>query len=537
MRRSSRVVKFPALAGGSVAPSASGSGATVPVKTPVVYPEERRVILFLVVTIAIALSIPHPVTKQILMGVFGIFIAVTFLKDLRLAICLLPVLIPAQNLIPKGFIPIPGVNYETLLMALMLVAWILQRDRFYPKAPAKPMPIFVTTFLLFLGWMVVGALRTFVEGRMGFWDLFSVFKNQWIYVVILFVVADSLRDERDRIRLMVAACVGVILVSIQPIWHGTDLLAHGVSLERHRAVSILALQPNIYGGALASFAPFPLVFFARKIGGKKGRILFALAICVAAYALVLTLSRGSWLAFGAAVSVIGLLFERRVLYLLAVGALLSPYWVPEDAVNRGNTISEIEVNDPNLEEEEGSSFVRVDQWKMIPAVLADSPVLGHGYQSFPRTYFRFGAMRARKGAHVGYAEYAAELGIPGLALYVATFLGIALFGLALARGGSTLFARSQGVGLLGAALAMMVAECFGSRLKVGTVTAFLWMYAGVAIAAWRWPAKESTEAAAEASAFENQGLIGPNRRLRSASKRRPAVPSRSVEPGRGRRVR
>jgi O-antigen ligase len=493
--------------------------------------------LFLAIVITVAVSIPHPVTKQVLMGVVGVFIGVIFLKDLKLALCLLPVLIPAQNLVPKGLIPIPGINYETLLMGLMLGAWMAQRGRFEPKRPANGMPAFVTIFCLFLGWVVLAALRTFLEGKMGLYDLFSIFKNEWVYLAILFVVSDSLRDERDRVRLMVAVCIGIILTAIQPIYKGTQLLASGVSLERHRAVGILALQANIYGGALACFAPFPMMYFARKIGGKKGRVLFGVAMGVAAYTLVLTLSRGSWLAFGTAVAVIGLLFERRVLYILAVGALTAPFWVPQDAVDRGNTISEIDVTDENLQDDEGSAFVRVDQWKMIPKVLADSPILGHGYQSFPLMYYEFGSLGRKKGAHVGYAEYAAELGVPGLALYVSTFVGIAIFGLTLAWRGSTLFSRSHGVGLLAAALAMMVAEAFGSRLKVGTVTAFLWMYAGVAIAAWRWPARESVVAAAEATTLENQGFIGRNRRLRSASKQRPVVPSRSVGSGRGRRVR
>jgi O-antigen ligase len=487
----------------------------------------------LAIVITIAVSIPHPVTKQIIMGILGIFIGTIFLKDIRLAVCLLPILIPAQNLVPKGFIPIPGINYETLLMGLMLAAWAAQRGRFEPKTPAKPMPAFVWVVFVFLAWVVLAAFQTYLGGKMGAWELFSTFKNQWIYLAILFVVGDSLRDERDRIRLMVAVCIAIILVSIQPIQKGTTLIASGISLERHRAVSILALQANVYGGALACFLPFPMIYLARRIGGKKGRIFFGLAIGVAAYALVLTLSRGSWLAFGAAVALIGVLFERRVLYILLLGALSAPFWMPQDAVNRGNTLTEMK----NEEEIEDSAFVRVDQWNMIPKVLADSPILGHGYQSFPSVYYTFGSLGVYKGSHVGYAEYAAELGAPGLILYALCFVAMGVFGLTLAWKGSTLFSRTQGVAILGAALAMLVAEAFGSRFKIGTVTAFLWMYAGVGIAAWRWPVTESDESAAAAGVVEDRGLVRRGVRIRGASRRKSSAPSRSVGPSRDRTLR
>jgi len=474
---------------------------------PLLLPKEKMTILFLVTMITIALLLPYPLTKQILIVVFGFFMTRLFFSDLPLALCLLPLLVPAKNLVRPDLIPIPGINYETLLMGLTLVAWGMQRGSFEPKRPAKPMPAFVAIFLAFLAWITLAALNTAVQGTITPWVLFSAFKNEWVYSIVLFVVADSLRDERDRIRMMVAVCIGVILLSIQPILNGTETMARGMSLASHRAISLLGNQPNIYGGALACFAPFPLIYFAKRVGGKKGRTLFGLAIGVAAYALVLTLSRGSWLAFGAAVTVIGVFFERRVLYILAVGALLAPLWIPEEAVNRGDTISEIDVSDENLDEEEGSAFVRIDQWRMIPAVLADAPILGHGYGSFPDLYERFGSLGRRKAAHVGYAEYAGELGIPGAALYVAIFLALGGFALVLSRRGTTLFSKLHGIGLLGTTTAILVAECFGSRFKVGVVTCFLWIYAGVGIAAWRWPAKESAEETAATALAEDRELV------------------------------
>jgi O-antigen ligase len=317
---------------------------------------------------------------------------------------------------------------------------------------------------------------------------------------------------------MVAICLSVVLLSIQPIYHGTELLAHGVSLERHRAVSLLAMQPNIYGGALAVFIPFPLVFLVRRLGGKRGRIFFGITVAVATYSLVLTLSRGSWLAMGVACIFLGFLFERRILLVLLLGIALAPLWVPQDAVNRADTMDLDEAADDD------SAAVRVEQWKMIPAVLAAAP-LGHGYQQFPAVYFELGGHF--KGAHVGYADYAVEAGVPGLLLYVMLFVTIAVFAFGLARSGTTEFSRALGVALLGAIIAMAVAEAFGSRLKAGSVTAFLWMYAGTAVAAWRWPAEEGAGGSSPAVEPKRRGGITPRGRGRVAGA---AAPTRRFAP-------
>jgi O-antigen ligase len=371
----------------------------------------------------------------------------------------------------------------------------------------------------FLVTLVISCASTIAIGYPPILDLVQIFKNQWIYVLILVVVADTLRKERDRMRLMVAVCLGMMLLAIQPIYNATYDLAQGASLLRHRAVSLIAIQPNIYGGALACFLPFPLLYFSRKIGGKRGRVLFAITTGVAAYVLVLTLSRGSWLAMGAASLFIGVLFERRVLLILVLVALSFPFWVPEEAMDRASEMKTIDVSDPNLRMDEGSAFVRVDQWKMIPRALADAPLLGHGFERFPFVYRRMGAYGMFKGAHVGYCEYATEAGFIGLLLYVLIFVSLGAFGLRLAVSGNSVFARSHGVALLGAAVAMAVAEGFGSRLKVGSVTAFLWMYAGVGVACWRWPVPEPEPD----TAAERRGLLRRVARPPSLGPRRPAA--------------
>jgi O-antigen ligase len=125
-------------------------------------------------------------------------------------------------------------------------------------------------------------------------------------------------------------------------------------------------------------------------------------------------------------------------------------------------------------------------------MLEAAPLLGHGYHRFPMVYERHGEYGQEKGAHVGYAEYAAELGLIGLALYVGVMVALGLLGRSLRRRGSTPFDRAHGAALIAAALALMVSECFGSRFKIGPVMTFLYLYAGVAAAALRWPESSSS---------------------------------------------
>jgi len=60
-------------------------------------------------------------------------------------------------------------------------------------------------------------------------------------------------------------------------------------------MALLALQPNIYGTALAVYLPFCVVLALHRVGGPWIRLWFAVVTAAVSFALLLTLSRGAWL--------------------------------------------------------------------------------------------------------------------------------------------------------------------------------------------------------------------------------------------------
>src|SRR5262245_41561760 len=77
-------------------------------------PEGKRLVLVFGSCITIAILFPLPIIKYALMAVLGVYMVSLFLSDLPLALCLLPLVIPASTIIGETFSVLPGLNYETL---------------------------------------------------------------------------------------------------------------------------------------------------------------------------------------------------------------------------------------------------------------------------------------------------------------------------------------------------------------------------------------------------------------------------------------
>jgi len=82
---------------------------------------------------------------------------------------------------------------------------------------------------------------------------------------------------------------------------------------------------------------------------------------------------------------------------------------------------------------EGSTQMRIEQYKSLPAMMADHPFLGWGYRSFPAVFELHGTLGRAKGAHSSYAQVGTEEGIVGLVLLVMILFASAWAGVRAAR--------------------------------------------------------------------------------------------------------
>jgi len=257
--------------------------------------------------------------------------------------------------------------------------------------------------------------------------------------LLAFIVALLLR--RDHLRVVLA------LLALQVIAHSSFALVQGVTGRPIGAGwlggSSVVLEEALQGGAsrlrpaglfahpivYATFLVVTLPLLAAGLALRAGAALRALlvgALALGSAGLVLTLSRGAWIAAAVAGATLlalalrrGLLSARRlraiVLAGLAGGLVLGIAFGPR-------------IYDRLTRSDAGNVEVRFDLNRIALRMIAANPVLGTGLNNFTETMEPYDPQNVMAyfpaPVHQLYLLEAAEAGIPALLLFVALFAAI-----------------------------------------------------------------------------------------------------------------
>ncbi len=188
-------------------------------------------------------------------------------------------------------------------------------------------------------------------------------------------------------------------------------------------------QPNEVGGTLAIFSAYTLVLLmgvwhgsSNLIGRQRSVIAGALAFAALFMLaiLLMTQSRGAYIAMTGGVLLLTWLWCRRlrwVLALVVLGGVLGALWVV-GPTGLADLILVVEVTN--------TSQSRFEIWQRAVYMIQDFPFTGVGLASFPRvgdllyplftisSYYEGGILHA----HNLFLQVAVDLGLPGLVAYV-----------------------------------------------------------------------------------------------------------------------
>jgi O-antigen ligase len=152
---------------------------------------------------------------------------------------------------------------------------------------------------------------------------------------------------------------------------------------------------------------------ARLVFGSRDRAWAGLVMPALVAALALTLTRSAWVGASAAVGLLLLARDLRLVALLPVGAALMLAFAPDTLT--GRMLSVFDLQDP-------SNRDRVAMMRSGVAMVADDPLTGVGPDMIPRVYERYrdpGAVNAdAPHLHNVPLQIAAERGLPALALWI-----------------------------------------------------------------------------------------------------------------------
>ncbi|MER2598349.1 MAG: O-antigen ligase family protein [Caldilineales bacterium] len=369
-----------------------------------------------------------------------------------------------------------GLPLDAADLALLatLTAWLLhslaQRQLVIPRAPLT------WPLLLWLGALAV-ALAGAQSYREGLPELVK-----WVQVLLVYWLCAALLTPA-RARWLMAA---LLLSAAAQALLGVGQFVTGSGPEPFvlpggfMRASGTFRQPNPYAGYLGLAAPVAFSLALAAGSRRRGRavwplLLLASAAALIALGLVVSWSRGAWLAFAAAMPVVLLLHARRavlpVLALLLLGGLAVAIaaalgLLPAAVVNRISDlqsyfglvdVSRVEVTDANF-----SVLERVAHWQAALAMWRDHLWLGVGLGNYAVSYPTYHLPRWQEAlghAHNIYLNVAAESGLLGLLAYLG--VGAASFWQALrAVAAEDRWRAAAGIGVLGALIAAGVHNLF-----------------------------------------------------------------------------
>jgi O-antigen ligase len=258
-------------------------------------------------------------------------------------------------------------------------------------------------------------------------------------VLALFCLAAWCVRGRRRLDTLVR---GVLLSSVVPIGVGLGQLVTGNTYERIgtslRSVRGTFPHPNYFAFYLVVVLAVAIAVLldSRSLSARLGlgTLIGAGTVC-----LFLTYTRSAWIGFALTLLGMGALRYRRLLVVALVGlvvaALAAPGAVHEAQQRFGDLTSKSQASD-------SSSWTwRLDQWSAILPYGFERPLTGQGWDSYPRlTVRKFGHSNRRFPtvrypaygvyspigftAHNDYVKNFVELGVPGLALWLLTLVGL-----------------------------------------------------------------------------------------------------------------
>jgi len=333
-------------------------------------------------------------------------------------------------------------------LALILIAWLAQRavrHGFGDLGVPLRFPL-----ALFLGLAVFSTLWT---------ESLSVSVKElakWAEVAVLYVFVATQVKRKEVLWIALAFVIAGALAASQGIYQAVARsgppgflfpLAGRVFLRAYGTFQ----QPNPYAGYLGLTAPLAYGLLLGLLsqgntfaggkpipswrGGRPAATLIAGgALALMGVAMVLTLSRGGWLGFAAAMVVVSVLVSRRTAALLALAVFLgssalllsSFHLLPPSLVQRATNflpflgnwdLTQIAVTPQNF-----AVVERLAHWRAGWLMFAAHPWAGVGFGNYPVAYAAFALpdwTDPLGHAHNYYLNVLAELGIAGLIAYLA----------------------------------------------------------------------------------------------------------------------
>jgi O-antigen ligase len=315
---------------------------------------------------------------------------------------------------PQSFIPALGALHLPLLMALLAAGSFIMgswKQHENPFALGKEQRM----ALLLAAWAIVTVpLSLWPGGSVAFF--FGIFFKALVVFWLLSRVVDSVARLEIACWVLSLLAAPLALSGVRTFFSGgfrDQELSHGLARISGYDASLTG-NPNDLALMLNLILPLSLALFlkARRPGIQA---LLAMLIGLDVVAIVATFSRAGFLSLGlTGLAYLYILFRRKrrgLAFLVIAGALVGTVMLPSAYINRLSTITNIQADQTN------SAQTRFRDYITAAKYVTAHPLMGAGIG------MNILALNDERGTtwtlvHDVYLEYAVDLGLPGVILFL-----------------------------------------------------------------------------------------------------------------------
>lgn len=379
------------------------------------------------------------VADYLVVAVLSPFIALatTWMPRLLLAIVILDIPLQFQGHLffrehdaARGALGGLNVSATTLALAGLYASWFLRAltRRSREARPSLQINVALTLYLTISGLSLLVAQ----DVSLAFFEFFLLLQ---LYLVYMYV-ANFVRTQQDVLFAVSLLLVGCVLASLAiinvklaggypPIIMGRPWgLPTRVQFDGYgdfMRIGGTIGSPNNAGGYLSIVLALAASVMFTSLG-RAHKWLATAVVGLGGIALILTFSRGAWVAFALSITAMLFFFAGRMRLFSwkapAAGVgLLALLYLPFHGV----------VSERLFGDDRGSAQSRIPLMKLAFRIIEDNPVLGVGSNNFPVVMDRYIISELRSGfvyaVHNKYLLVWAETGSLGLLAYLAFLLG------------------------------------------------------------------------------------------------------------------
>lgn len=390
-----------------------------------------------------------------------------------------------------------------IFFAFALTSWIVNRsikchyvlsakcyslkgivDAFRPVKTELNLPIVVFVFSGFLSTLITVSLPLSLEGF-----FFKLLKGIMLY----FIIVETICNNKRLNRILIVLLSSMILLGID----GIVQFITGVDFIRHYSIHVYRVRgsfgnPNGFAAwlivmisialSIAYFWKNDWINFEGKHSWLKKTIkpILWILMGILIVCLVLTYTRGAWIATLLAIIFFGININKKWLLLTLIVLLILSFVVPGRVKKRAVVIFYPSPHD------EGVKNARIKLWQEALSIIRDFPLLGCGLNTYTAVIPAYKkTMYTGFYPHNSYLQMAAESGILGLGAFIWIMVTLFKTSLASFKKMSDTLRRALLLGILAGLFGFLAHSFIDVNIYALQLVSLMWLVVGLSVAIQR----------------------------------------------------